>query len=163
MLINSSPEAAGKISKRMIGHALVTKQSGPEGKMCNSVMITERKFARKEYYIGIMLDRTAGGAVLLTSSKNGVNIEDVARDSPEDIIMEKINMEEGLSMEQIINVVNKMGIKCNLDSTIKVLQNMYRLFIQKDALLVEINPYVEDICGCCEYPLQSFKISFVNL
>jgi succinyl-CoA synthetase beta subunit len=158
MLINSSPEAAGKISKRMIGHALVTKQSGPEGKMCNSVMIIERKFARKEYYIGIMLDRT----VLLASSKGGVNIEDVARDSPEDIIMEKINMEEGMSMEQIMKVVNKMGIKCNLDSTIKVLQNMYRLFIQKDALLVEINPYVEDICGCCEYSLYFLKISLVN-
>lgn len=135
----------------MIGEILVTKQTGPEGKICNSVMITQRKYPKREFYLGIMMDRLSGGPVLIASSKGGINIEEVAARSPDDIIKEKIDLEEGLTVDQIGRVASFVGLNRNLRETVRILQNLHCLFIRNDALLVEINPYAEDICECCEY------------
>lgn len=130
----------------MIGQHLVTKQTGADGKICNSVMIAERKFSRREFYFAIALEREFNGAVLIASRFGGVNIEDVAASSPEAIIYEPIDPVKGLTMELAESVTKKVGITDQPATTLKMLRNLYELFLKKDALLVEINPYIEDVC-----------------
>lgn len=108
-------------------------------------MVAERKFSRREFYFAIALEREFNGPVLIASSKGGVNIEDVARESPEEIVYLPINQCKGLTPEAVICVVKKVGIQ-NTEETAKMLCNLYALFVDKDALLVENNPYVEDVC-----------------
>merc|ERR1711915_1111916 len=73
-----SPEEVEEASAGMIGDFLITKQTGAEGRICNSVMVTERKYTRKEFYIAFMNERSFHGPVCIASSEGGVNIEEVA-------------------------------------------------------------------------------------
>lgn len=151
----------------MIGQVLVTKQTGPEGKICNSVMIAQRKYPKREFYIGIMMDRMSNGPVLIASGRGGINIEEVAANSPKEVIKEKIDIEAGLTTEQITRVAKFIGLKRNLRETVRILQNLHCLFLRNDALLVEINPYAEDVCECCklsEYytSFMCFNVTFFN-
>ena len=70
----------------MIGDFLITKQTGAEGRICNSVMITERKYTRKEYYLAFMNDRKFNGPCLIASAEGGVNIEEIAEKNPDAIL-----------------------------------------------------------------------------
>merc|ERR1712212_474389 len=125
-----SPEEIELAASDMIGDFLITKQTGEEGRICNSVMITERKFTRKEYYVAFMNERTFGGPVLIASSEGGVNIEEVAERNPDAITKTPIDITEGLS-----------------DEVANILVNLYHLFLNKDASMVEINPFAEDSQG----------------
>jgi succinyl-CoA synthetase beta subunit len=72
-----SPEEVEEAAKGMIGDYLITKQTGAEGRICNSVMVTERKYTRKEFYIAFMNERSMNGPCCIASSEGGVNIEEV--------------------------------------------------------------------------------------
>ncbi|XP_067848670.1 succinate--CoA ligase [ADP-forming] subunit beta, mitochondrial-like isoform X1 [Heptranchias perlo] len=143
-----SPEEARDISSKMIGKKLFTKQTGEKGRICNHVLICERRYPRREYYFAITLERTFEGPVLIGSSQGGVNIEDVAAENPEAIIKEPIDIVEGVKKEQAVKLARKMGFPQNVvedaaDNMIK----LYGLFIKYDASMVEINPMVEDASG----------------
>ncbi|CAO1439078.1 unnamed protein product [Diamesa serratosioi] len=139
-----SPKEAKEIGGQMINQLLVTKQTGAAGRICNSVMVAERKFPRREFYFAVMMERAFNGPVLIASSQGGVNIEDVAAETPEAIIYEPIDINKGLSKEQALKIAKTVGLDDHLDSTVQMLMNLYDLFVKKDALLVEINPYAED-------------------
>ncbi|XP_022905967.1 succinate--CoA ligase [ADP-forming] subunit beta, mitochondrial [Onthophagus taurus] len=139
-----SPEEAADISGKMLGQYLVTKQTGEKGRICNAVMVTERKFPRKEYYFAIMMERAFKGPVIIASSQGGVNIEEVAAENPDAITYEPIDIMVGITKEQAQKVVKKVGLEKQMDNTVQLLMNMYKLFCEKDALLIEINPYAED-------------------
>lgn len=128
----------------MIGQLLVTKQTGAAGRICNKVMVAERKFPRREFYFAVMMERAFNGPVVIASSQGGVNIEDVAAETPDAIFYEPIDILKGLSKEQAEKVARAVGLEEHLDSTVKMLLNMYDMFTKKDALLIEINPYAED-------------------
>lgn len=81
---------------------------------------------------------------MIASSQGGVNIEEVAAENPEAIIYEPIDIAKGLSKEQAVKIAEKVGLADVSDQISKTLLNMYDLFIKKDALLIEINPYAED-------------------
>lgn len=130
----------------MIEQRLVTKQTTEEGLPCNSVMVAERKFPRREFYFAIAMEREANGPVMIASRYGGVNIEDVARDIPGGIIREPIDLHKGVTKEFAEWIVRRVGICDQPVPTVNMLCNMYDLFVEKDALLVEINPYVEDVC-----------------
>lgn len=91
----TTPEEVGELASKMIGDLLVTKQTGEEGRICNKVMITQRKYPKKEFYFAIMLERAFNGPVVIASSQGGVNIEDVAARSPEAIHYEPVNINTG--------------------------------------------------------------------
>ncbi|GJQ84116.1 hypothetical protein Trydic_g12089 [Trypoxylus dichotomus] len=139
-----SPEEAGEIAGKMLGQYLVTKQTGEKGRICNAVMVAERKYPRKEYYFAIMMERAFHGPVIIASSQGGVNIEEVAAENPEAIIYEPIDINIGITTEQAEKVANKVGLESQKATTVELLLNMYNLFVSKDALLIEINPYAED-------------------
>ncbi|KAI4464546.1 succinyl-coa synthetase beta chain [Holotrichia oblita] len=144
-----SPEEAAEIAGKMLGQYLVTKQTGEKGRICNAVMVAERKYPRKEYYFAIMMERAFHGPVIIASAQGGVNIEEVAAESPEAIVYEPIDINMGITADQAERVAGKVGLEKHKDATVELLLNMYNLFISKDALLIEINPYAEDANEKC--------------
>lgn len=143
-----SPEEVELAAKEMIGDFLITKQTGAEGRICNSVMITERKFTRKEYYVAFMNERSFGGPVLIASSEGGVNIEEVAERNPDAITKTPIDITKGLDLDTAKSVAAKLGISPGKQEEVaQVLLNLYDLFLSKDASMVEINPFAEDSQG----------------
>ncbi|CAH1109103.1 unnamed protein product [Psylliodes chrysocephalus] len=139
-----SPEEAEQVAGKMLGQYLVTKQTGEKGRICNAVMVAERKFPRKEFYFAVMMERAFNGPVIIASSQGGVNIEEVAAENPSAILYEPIDIIKGLTKEQAEKIACKAGLEGQKDRTADMLLKMYDLFIKKDALLIEINPYAED-------------------
>ncbi|XP_023349057.1 succinate--CoA ligase [ADP-forming] subunit beta, mitochondrial isoform X4 [Eurytemora carolleeae] len=143
-----SPEEIEAAAGDMIGDFLITKQTGAEGRICNSVMITERKFTRKEYYIAFMNERTFGGPVLIASSEGGVNIEEIAEKNPDAIVKTPIDITQGLSLDTAKDVAVQLGINPAKQAEVaQTLIDLYNLFLNKDASMVEINPFAEDSQG----------------
>merc|ERR1712004_560291 len=143
-----SPEEVEECAEGMVGDFLITKQTGAEGRICNSVMVTERKYTRKEFYIAFMNERTMNGPCCIASSEGGVNIEDVAASNPDAIVKFPIDCIEGLTEKGASEIAEKIGIhpKKNAEVT-QILLNLYKLFQDKDASMVEINPFAEDSTG----------------
>ncbi|XP_026323443.1 succinate--CoA ligase [ADP-forming] subunit beta, mitochondrial isoform X2 [Hyposmocoma kahamanoa] len=139
-----TPEVAGELASKMLKQLLVTKQTGAAGRICNMVMVTERKFPRREFYVAVMMERSFNGPVIIASSQGGVSIEDVAAETPEAIIYEPIDIVTGITEEQIKRVVTKIGLENHMNEAVDMIKKMYALFLEKDALLIEINPYAED-------------------
>uniref|UniRef100_A0A2K6BYX2 succinate--CoA ligase (GDP-forming) n=1 Tax=Macaca nemestrina TaxID=9545 RepID=A0A2K6BYX2_MACNE len=133
-----SPEEARAISSQMIGKKLFTKLTGDKGRICNQVLVCERKYPRRDDYFAITMERAFQGPVLTRSSHGGVNIEDVAAETPEAIIKKPIDIEEGIKKEQALQLAQKMGFPPNI---------LYSLFLKYDATMIEINPVVEDSDG----------------
>merc|ERR1739844_787204 len=143
-----NPEEVEESAKGMIGDFLITKQTGADGRICNSVMITERKYTRKEYYIAFMNERAFNGPVIIASSEGGVNIEETAEKNPDSIVKFPIDAVQGITVEGSKNVAVKLGINdSKVDEVAQILMNLYELFVSKDASMVEINPFAEDNSG----------------
>ncbi|XP_032596235.1 succinate--CoA ligase [ADP-forming] subunit beta, mitochondrial isoform X2 [Drosophila grimshawi] len=138
-------DSAEQYSSKMIDQLLVTKQTGAAGRICKKVMVAERKFPRREFYFAVMMERAFNGPVLIASKEGGVDIEEVAKENPDAILYEPIDIVEGLTKEQACRMIEKVGLGgAGADEHIEMLMNLYKLFVKKDALLVEINPYAED-------------------
>merc|ERR1712055_711697 len=143
-----SPEEVEEASAGMIGDFLITKQTGAEGRICNSVMVTERKYTRKEFYIAFMNERAFNGPVVIASSEGGVNIEETAEKNPDAIVKFPIDAVDGLSVEGARKVALELGIhESKVEEVSQILLNLYQLFVTKDASMVEINPFAEDNKG----------------
>jgi succinyl-CoA synthetase beta subunit len=141
-------EQAKDAASKMINSKLITKQTGEGGVMCRKVMICERLYSRREYYFAILLDRTTSGPVILASPHGGMNIEDVARDSPNDIITEPIDIRKGIHPDQAIKVAKFMGFDGDrVPQAADIVTKLYEMFIKNDCTLVEINPMAEDAHG----------------
>ncbi|XP_076650941.1 succinate--CoA ligase [ADP-forming] subunit beta, mitochondrial-like [Halictus rubicundus] len=152
-------EQAKDIASNMIGKFLVTKQTGEAGRICNSIMVTTRMFPRKEYYLAVMLETSFDGPVVIASKQGGVNIEDIAATNPEAISYIPVNIMKGLSVEQANKIADTLGVKEEDKKIISAIAcNLYELFIEKDALLLEINPLALDLCE--EYYALDCKCSF---
>ncbi|KAG2179685.1 hypothetical protein INT44_006533 [Umbelopsis vinacea] len=139
-----SPEEAKQMAEKMIGHKLITKQTGAAGKPCNSVFVVERKYARREYYFAILMDRKSAGPVLVASSQGGVDIEGVAAENPDAIITMPVDIKTGLSHDQALDLAKKVGFSSTgVEQAADTFMKLYKLFIEKDATQVEINPMSE--------------------
>src|SRR5436305_8207450 len=128
----------------MIGHRLITKQTGPAGKLCTSVYIVERKFARREFYLAILMDRQSQGPVIVASSQGGMDIETVAKETPEAIITTHIDINTGVTDDIARNIATELGFseQCIEDAK-NTIQKLYKVFMEKDATQIEINPLSE--------------------
>lgn len=104
-----SADEVYEISKQMLNQKLVTAQTGPQGVLCKEVMIVERLFPRREYYFTLMMERAYNGPVIIASSQGGMAIEEVARDSPDAIVTQPIDIEKGLTQELAIGIVKRLG------------------------------------------------------
>ncbi|XP_059081587.1 succinate--CoA ligase [ADP-forming] subunit beta, mitochondrial-like [Tigriopus californicus] len=143
-----NPDEAKVAAQEMIGDFLITKQTGEAGRICNSVMITERKYTRKEFYVAFMNERAYSGPVMIASAEGGVNIEDVAAKNPDAIHKFPIDIHEGLSLAKAKEAATKLGINASkADEVAQIFVNLYKMFESKDATMVEINPFAEDSNG----------------
>lgn len=143
-LIMSSSTEAKMFADQMIGHKLVTKQTGAAGRLCNAVYICERKFARREFYLAILMDRQSQSPVIIASSQGGMDIETVAKESPEAIITTNVNINEGVTDDTARNIAHDLGFseQCIEDAK-DTIQKLYQIFMEKDATQIEINPLSE--------------------
>lgn len=139
-----SPQEIKDYANQMIGSKLVTKQTGSKGKDCNLVYVCKREYVRREYYFAILMDRKTQGPVIVASSQGGVDIETVAAETPDAIITHPINLDKGLSHEEALKIAKKVGFTedCQ-DKAASTFINLYKLFSEKDATMVEINPLAE--------------------
>ena len=127
----------------LIGMNLVTHQTGPEGKKVKTILIEELKGIQKELYLGIVIDRATACPVIMASTEGGMDIEKVAAETPELIIKEFVHPMMGLQRFQLQNIVNKLQIpKEACKEAMSLLANLYKVFIEKDCSLAEINPLV---------------------
>lgn len=129
---------------QMIGHKLITKQTGARGRICNSVYICERKFARREFYLAILMDRSTQSPVIVASSQGGMDIETVAKEQPDAIITTKIDINQGVTDDIARNIATELGFseQCIEDAKTTI-QKLYQVFMEKDATQIEINPLSE--------------------
>jgi succinyl-CoA synthetase beta subunit len=122
---------------------LVTHQTGKEGQLVRRLLIEEGAQIAKEFYVGMVVDRGSQRVALLASSEGGMEIEEVAHSAPEKIRTVRIDPATGLTEAEAAQVARTIGIPeaANAEA-VKVLQGLYRAFVEKDAMLAEINPLV---------------------
>lgn len=142
VLVKSAADAAEN-AKRMLGNTLVTIQTGEEGKQVNTLFVEQGVKIARELYLGVVVDREIGGPVLIMSSEGGMEIEEVAKHSPEKIITEPFDAIAGLYPYQ----ARKMAYALGLDATAvrsaeKFLPQICRFFVSYDCSMVEINPLI---------------------
>ena len=130
-------------SQKILGNLLVTHQTGPEGKIVRTLFIAEGLDIKKEYYLGILLDRSAGKNVIMASTEGGVEIEKVAAETPEKIIKEWIEPELGFQTYQARRLAFAMGMEGDIfKNFIPFIKILYKAYEDTDASLVEINPLI---------------------
>jgi succinyl-CoA synthetase beta subunit len=128
----------------MIGHRLITKQTGEKGRPCNAVYIVERKFARREFYLAILMDRQRQGPVIVASSQGGMDIEEVAKSNPSAIKTYPIDINNGVTDELAKKVATEIGFSEDcIKPAVDEIKKLYKLFSDKDATQIEINPWSE--------------------
>ncbi|KAL4877276.1 hypothetical protein BJY04DRAFT_198484 [Aspergillus karnatakaensis] len=139
-----SPTEAKMFAGQMIGQKLITKQTGAAGRLCNSVYIVERKFARREFYLAVLMDRQSQSPVIVASSQGGMDIEAVAKENPDAIITTPIDINVGVTDAIATKIANELGFseQC-VDDARQTIQNLYKAFMDTDATQIEINPLSE--------------------
>ncbi|TKX25584.1 succinate--CoA ligase subunit beta [Elsinoe australis] len=139
-----SPQEAKILANEMIGHKLITKQTGERGRICNSVYIVERKFARREFYLAVLMDRQSQSPVIVASSQGGMDIEGVAKENPEAILTTVIDINKGVTDDIARKIAQDVGFseQC-VDEAVSTIQKLYKVFMEKDATQIEINPLSE--------------------
>ena len=138
-----TPTEARHIASRMLGHRLVTKQSGAEGKPCHHVLLAKQCRVEAEKYLCLLLDRQADSPVLLCSPAGGVDVEESLHYTPELVYRETVDAVRGPSDEQLAAVVARMGLPADAQlhqQARALLRSLYDMFTSCDALQIEVNP-----------------------
>ncbi len=131
-------------AKKMMGKTLVTHQTGPEGKEVKRLYIEEASDILKEYYLSCLIDRETSKIAFISSTEGGMDIEKVASENPEKIITNKIELKnEGPSDKEIENIIFIFGFNDQQKIIArKLIKSLYKILIEKDASLIEINPLI---------------------
>lgn len=132
------------IADKMLGKTLVTKQTGEVGKPNNTLLLAEKFQIANEKYFAILMDRGSGGPVMIGSKTGGTSIEDIAAKDPSAIVKLPIDIMDGISSQQAKQMAENMGFTGDLaDKAAVSIEGLYRVFIECDCTMVEINPFAE--------------------
>lgn len=146
-------------SRDMLGKRLVTQQTDRLGLPIHSVLVEKQYPIKRELYLSVLIDRDSEQIIFIASIAGGMDIEAVAHDTPEKIITVKVNPSTGLMAYQCRQIANELEIKgLQVKALEKIMKGMYRLFIEKDASQIEINPLIETDAG--ELLALDAKINF---
>ena len=138
-----SADEAEQLARQMLGMTLVTHQTGPEGKKVGRVLIEEGLQIERELYLSILVDRGAAAPVIIASAAGGMDIEEVAAKEPEKILREVINRGTGIIPFEARKLAFGMGLQGPAaNKLVKVLDAIYRAFIETDASMIEVNPLI---------------------
>ncbi|CAF1613508.1 unnamed protein product [Adineta ricciae] len=143
-----SPDEAKQVASKMLGHRLYTKQTGREGKLVSKLIMCEKLFTRREYYFALALERRFGGPVIITSTQGGTNIEEIAAEHPDAIIRHPIDIQKGLEFNEALAIAQRLEfLNEALEDAADTIMKLYKLFITKDIVLLEVNPLTEGADG----------------
>ncbi|XP_068320134.1 succinate--CoA ligase [ADP-forming] subunit beta, mitochondrial-like [Pyrus communis] len=132
------------IAGKMLGQILVTKQTGPQGKIVSKVYLCQKLSLVNEMYFSIILDRKSAGPLIIACAKGGTSIEDLAEKFPDQIIKVPINVFTGITDEDAAKVVDGLAPKgADRNCSIDQVKKLYKLFSETDCTLLEINPLAE--------------------
>jgi succinyl-CoA synthetase beta subunit len=138
-----SPEEASAAAEKMLASNIVTPQTGPEGAPVEKLLIEELADIKHELYVALTIDRGHRGPSLLVSTQGGMDIEEVAAKNPEDIHTEPVDPLSGLMPFQTRRLARQLGLDQAVASEAsRVLSALYRVFVENDCTLVEVNPLI---------------------
>jgi succinyl-CoA synthetase beta subunit len=144
--ITKDKTAVAGLAKELLGKTLVTHQTGPKGRQVHRLLIEEGANIAKELYLSLLVDRDTGWPTFIASTEGGMEIEEVAAKTPEKIIKEAIDPAVGFQGHNGRNVAFSLGLQniepAVINQFVKLLDSLYRLFMEKNAALVEINPLI---------------------
>ena len=136
-----SPEEAETVARGLLGHRLVTRQTGPEGAPVSRALLEEPAQIDKEFYLAVIIDSGARSPVIMASQAGGMDIEEVAAATPEKILRSNVDIAIGLQPFQCRNLAYGLDLPANLiRPAAALIANLYRLFVDKGCSLAEINP-----------------------
>ena len=142
--VASSLDDVRQFTDEMIGMQLVTPQTGEEGRLVQRVLVEQACDIKKEYYLGLIIDRATQRITVIASASGGMNIEEVAKTDPERVIREAVDPAIGLAGFQCRKIAARIGLRGQqISEASKLMQALYKCFREKDALLAEINPLAE--------------------
>jgi len=143
-----SPDEAAEFAKQMLGATLVTKQTGPEGKKVGRIYIENGSDIETELYLSALVDRGAGRIAFIASTEGGMNIEEVAEETPEKIVTVRIDPVTGCMPHHARRIAQALGLKgAAAKQCGKLIPTLYKAFTEKDMSLLEINPLVVTKAG----------------
>ena len=135
-------------AEELLGETLVTHQTGPEGKEVKRLLIEEGCKIEKEYYVGVVIDRSTDRVTMMASSEGGTEIEEVAAKTPEKIVKVVVDPAVGLQPFQARQLAFAIGIPKKLvNKAVKFMMGLYQAFVEKDGSLAEINPLITTTDG----------------
>ncbi|CAN5177725.1 ADP-forming succinate--CoA ligase subunit beta [soil metagenome] len=138
-----SPEEAREIASKMLGQTLVTHQTGPAGRVVNTVLVAKSVEIDREIYFAILMDRETSVPLIVASTEGGVEIETVAEKTPEKILREPVHPLAGLQPYQTRKLAQQLGLKgAQSKAASKLFDGLYRTFLACDCSMVEVNPLV---------------------
>jgi succinyl-CoA synthetase beta subunit len=144
--LTKNPAEVSGLANELLGRTLVTHQTGPKGRKVRRVLIEEGAAIAKELYVSLLVDRDSGWPVFIASTEGGMEIEEVAAHTPEKLIKESIDPAVGFQGYNGRNLAFGLGLPsiepAVVNPFVAMLGNLYRFFMEKDAILVEINPLV---------------------
>ena len=131
-------------AKKMMGKILITHQTGPKGKEVKRLYIEEASEISKEFYLSCLVDRSSSKIAFISSTEGGMDIEKVAKDTPTKIATNKIDFsDDGPSHDDVENIISIFNLnEQQKESAKKLIKALYRILIEKDASLIEINPLI---------------------
>ena len=129
--------------KKMMGKVLVTHQTGPEGKKVKRLYIEEASDISKEFYLSCLVDRETSKIAFISSTEGGMDIEKVASETPEKIITTKVELDIEINESDIEKIISPFKFnESQKKESFKLIKAMYKILIEKDASLIEINPLI---------------------
>jgi succinyl-CoA synthetase beta subunit/malate-CoA ligase subunit beta len=142
--VASSLDEVRLITDQLIGCHLVTPQTGAEGRLVQRVLVEQACDINKEYYLGLVIDRGSQRVTVIASASGGMDIEEVARTTPEKVVRESVDPAVGLMEFQCRKIAARLGLKGKqISEASKLMRALYRCFRDQDALMAEINPLAE--------------------
>src|SRR3954454_3332830 len=146
--IAKSVDEAGDLAGKMLGMKLVTHQTGPEGRIVRRLLIEETLPIEKELYLGILVDRAEGKPVFMASAAGGMEIEQVAAENPDAILKQHMDPGMGLEAFQARKIAFQLGLGAKqINPAVQFLTSLYKAFLDTDASLLEINPFITTTDG----------------
>ncbi len=153
------PEAAKEAAAAMLGHVLVTKQTGPEGKQVNRVYVEAGCDIKRELYLSLLVDRETSRITIMASTEGGMEIEEVAEKHPEKILKAAVDPASGISGWHARKLAFGLGLEGKqVGAFSKFINALYGAFVELDCAIVEINPLV--VTGAGEIVALDAKVSF---
>jgi succinyl-CoA synthetase beta subunit len=139
--VASSVDEAVSFAEKMLGNVLVTKQTGSDGRLVQTLLISEGAKIKKEFYLAVLLDRANGRPLIMASTEGGMDIEEVAAKTPEKIFKEWVDPAVGIMPYQARKIADALGLKGDLfNAAAKLVTAVYKTWWECDVSLLELNP-----------------------